>query len=310
MPIRDDAAEIERTARKPADQAELRYWLENMVWHHRFSVDEVRRATGLAVGEIEAALARFKISEATRPATNGDVVKVLPYPGGRHPRTGFLDGALDPKRETKVSVFTPWDAASYVVVDVPEAICSKPGLLYLAHTHVPTRWSKQGVTLPRLEWTRAADGTLECERTLPNNVTFGAKVTPQRDGVRFALWLSNGSDELLTDLRVQNCVMLKAAAGFSAQTSQNKRIESPIAAVQSEDGKRWIITAWTECNRAWANPPVPCLHSDPKFPDCAPGETKRLQGSLWFYEGDVIDAELVRLKAQMGERDSKRRKPE
>ena len=48
--------------------------------------------------------------------------------------------------------------------------------------------------------------------------------------------------------------------------------------------------------QAWANPPVPCLHSDPKFPDCPPGETRRLNGSLWFYEGSAISNELRRLE--------------
>jgi hypothetical protein len=55
----------------------------------------------------------------------------------------------------------------------------------------------------------------------------------------------------------------------------------PVAAVaRSHDGRRWIITAWERCQRAWADPPVPCLHSDPQFPDCAPGETQRLRGWL------------------------------
>jgi hypothetical protein len=39
------------------------------------------------------------------------------------------------------------------------------------------------------------------------------------------------------------------------------------------------------------------LHSDPKFPDCAPEETQRLRGVLWFYEGTDLDAELKRMEA-------------
>ena len=76
----------------------------------------------------------------------------LAYPGGRHPRIGFLDGAVRPQRETKISVFAPWDDTSYVVLDVPEAVWSNLGLTYLAHTHVPTVWSKQNITLAPLEW--------------------------------------------------------------------------------------------------------------------------------------------------------------
>lgn len=299
IPVREDAADIARTARAPADEAELRSWLENMVWHHRFTTAEVRGATGLTLADIEAALQRFGISDATRPQKSGAAVRVLPYPGGRHPRSGFLDGALDPERETKVSVFAPWDDRGYAVVDAPEAIWHQAGLLYLAHRHVPTVWTKQGVTLPRQEWRRLPDGTLTSERELPNRVTFGTTVTPGVNSARFDLWLRNGGDQTLTDLRVQNCVMLKALPGFSAQTSQNKRLEEPFAIARSDDGQRWVITAWSDCHRVWANPPVPCMHSDPKFPDCAPGETQRLRGWLWFYTGTDIDGELQRLKTVM-----------
>jgi hypothetical protein len=283
-------------ARKPAGDAELRYWLGNMVWHHRFTPAEVAAATGLSADEVAAAIQKFGIAAATRPRRpTGGPLRVLPYPGGRHPRVGFLDGAVRPQRETKVSVFTPWDEDGYVVVDVPEAIWSQHGLLYLAHTHVPTVWSKQGIELEPLEWNRRADGTLDIERRLPNGVVFGAKVAPSADAVRMELWLTNGSKERLRDLRVQNCVLLKGAAGFDGQTNANKVFSGPYAACRSAEGKRWVVTAWEPLHRTWANPPCPCLHSDPKFPDCAPGETKRVRGWLSFYEGTDIDAEFRRI---------------
>ncbi len=68
------------------------------------------------------------------------------------------------------------------------------------------------------------------------------------------------------------------------------------AEVSDATGERWIITAWESCHRPWANPPCPCLHSDPKFPDCPPGETRRLRGWLSFYEGKDLDAELRRIE--------------
>ncbi len=284
--------------RRPADGADLRYWLQNMVWHHGFATDEVVAATGLKEAEITAALRRFQISPDTRPKRAADApLRVLPYPGGRHPRMGFLDGAIRPQRETKVSVFTPWDESSYVVADVPEAIWSNLGLTYLAHTHVPTVWSKQNIGLPVLEWNRRRDGSFDLERALPNGIVFGTKVQPAHDAVRLEMWLKNGTKEKLTDLRVQNCVMLKAAAGFHQQTNANKTISNPYVACRNDRGTRWIISAWEPCHRPWANPPVPCLHSDPKFPDCAPGETQRLRGWLSFYEGSDIEAEFKRIDA-------------
>src|SRR5262245_147839 len=104
------------TARRPKDDADLRSWLENMVWHHRFSTEEITAATGLTGDEVAAALRRFNITPDTKPRRPADApLLVLPYPGGRHPRIGFLDGAVRPQREAKISIFTPWDEASYVV---------------------------------------------------------------------------------------------------------------------------------------------------------------------------------------------------
>jgi hypothetical protein len=283
--------------RRPATHADLKYWLENMIWYHRFTPAEITAATGLQEAEIAEAVKKFNIKPGNKPSRPADApLLVLPYPGGRHPRIGFLDGAICPQRETKVSVFMPWNETSYVVVDVPEAIWSNLGLTYLAHTHVPTLWTKKGIELPTLEWERHMDGSLESKRTLPSGIAFGTKVVPTREAVRMEMWLTNGTDKKLTDLRVQNCVMTKGTADFDGQTNENKVFAKPYAACRSADGKRWIITAWDPCHRTWANDKCPCFHSDPKFPDCAPGETKRLDGWLSFYEGADIRGEFRRIE--------------
>jgi len=267
-----------------------------MSWH-RFTPEEMADATGLDAAAIKTALRRLGLESVPPPKRSpGTPLRVLPYPGGRHPRIGFLDGAIRPQRETKVSVFTPWDDASYVVVDVPEALWSHLGLTYLAHTHIPTLFDKQGAKLEPLEWDRSdKTGTLRIARRLPNDISFGAVVKPGVDAVRMELTLTNGMSETLRDLRVQNCVMLKGASGFTALTNANKLFQKPYVACRSEDGAKWIITAWEPCDRPWANAPVPCLHSDPKFPDCPPGQTRRLAGWLSFYQGTNITGELDRI---------------
>src|SRR5262249_27651620 len=178
----------------------------------------------------------------------------------------------------------------------PEALWSNLGLTYLAHTHIPTVFDKQGISLPPLEWTRHADGSLENARRLPNGIDFGARVLPAADAVRMELTLTNGTTELRRDLRVQNCGMRKGAAGFAAQTNANKVFAKPYVACRNDEGTRWIITAWDPCDRVWGNAPVPCLHSDPKFPDCPPGESRRLRGWLSFYQGTNLQSELDRIE--------------
>jgi hypothetical protein len=200
-----------------------------------------------------------------------------------------------------VSVFTPWPNGGYVVVDVPEAIWTRRGdareLLYLAHTHVPTIWDRQGIELERLEWTREPSGALSVHRQLPNGVSFGARITPTPGEVRMELSVQNGTSTPLSGLVVQNCVLLKAVVGFDARTNDNKVFDQPYAACRSSDGNRWIITAWKPCVRSWANAPCPCLHSDPQFPDCAPGQTQRIRGWLSFYEGNDVRSEFRRIDA-------------
>lgn len=287
------AAEDARpSGRKPKDDAELKYWLSNAA-RHGYSAAETAEALALSAGDVKSAQQRLGIKPAALPKS-GELL-VLPYPGGRHPRIGFLDGAVDPQRETKASVFLPWDDAGYVVVDLPEAIWSNLGLTYLAHTHVPTVWTKQGIELEPLEWQRADDGTLSLERKLPNGIAYSAKVAAVDGAVKMQLSLTNGTKEKLSDLRIQNCVMLKGAPDFAEQTNDNKVFRSPFVAVRDKTGTRWVITAWQRCQRAWGNAPCPCLHSDPQFADLAPGETGKIIGWLWCYEGDDLEAETKRL---------------
>ena len=287
--------------RKPTNDEDLEFWLETMVWDHGYSTAEIRSATGLSKAEIAAAKKRFEISPGNAPEdADPNRLKIRPFPGGRHPRIGFLEGAVRPQRETKVSVFTPWeDGHGHVVVDVPEAIWSNLGLTYLAHTHVETIWTRDNIALAMMEWNRHDDGSLSLERKLPNGIAYRARVMPRKDHVEMILELDNGTDALLTDLRVQNCVMLKNAPGFTDLTNDNKRFEAPFAVAQStEVPQRWIITAWEPCHRPWGNARVPCLHSDPRFPDCPPGGTSKVKGWLSFYDGDDLDGELARIRKQ------------
>lgn len=283
--------------RPAATDAELRAWLQNMMWHHRYSMAEMSQVTGLDEPQLQTRLKEFRISDETRPARSGERLLMLPYPGGRHPRIGFLDGAIEPQRETKLSVFCPWDDHSYVVMDVPEAVWSNLGLTYLAHTHVKTIWDLQNTRLEPQEWEITDAGDYRLHRELPNGIAFTTVATAMKDHIAMTMTLKNGTDKPLSDLRVQNCVMLKGAEGFDLQTNENKQFTNGYAVAGSADGTRWIISGWDPIHRAWGNAPCPCLHSDPKFPDCAPGETQVLHGWLSFYQGTDIAAELDRIES-------------
>jgi hypothetical protein len=91
--------------------------------------------------------------------------------------------------------------------------------------------------------------------------------------------------------------MFKNAPEFNAQSNENKIFDCPIAAVHSADSSRWIITGWDDCINAWGNEDCPCMHADPIFPECKPGETVQLSGKIWFYEGSDINSKIKEIKA-------------
>jgi hypothetical protein len=271
---------------------DTRYWLD-VCAAHGYSQAETAMATGKEARDVAALQHRYGTRPPKAPA---DRLLLLPYPGGRHPRIGFLDGAIDPHRDTKCSVFLP--GGGYIVIDVPEAVWCEKELVYLAHTHLPTKWGNQGITLDRIDWTREADGVLTSRRTLPDGLAFSVRVEPDKDGARMELHLRNGTGRKLTGLMVQVCVMLKGAPGFNAQTRDNKAKfpQGGVCAVRSEDGKRWIATVF-EKPKLWDNPPCPCIHADPLFPDLAPGEETVSRGRVFVYEGEDLPAEIARRAA-------------
>jgi hypothetical protein len=268
---------------------DIRTWLE-VCAAHGYSQAETAMATGKEARDVAALQQKYRTHPPQAPP---DRLLLLPYPGGRHPRMGFLEGAIDPHRDTKCSVFLP--GGGYVVIDVPEAVWCDQELVYLAHTHIATKWEKRGISLDRIDWTREPNGVLTSHRRLPDGLAFGVRVEATRDGARMELRLTNGTDRTLSGLRAQVCVMLKGAPGFNAQTRDNKLqiAGAGVCAVRSEDGQRWIATCF-EKPRLWENPPCPCIHADPLFPDLAPGEEAVSRGRRFVYEGEDLKAEVAR----------------
>jgi len=279
-----------------ATRADLGYWLKDMIHYHHYSWEEVEKVTGLTKVALKSRAQAMGLdaSSPAEPYKNEEAIRAIPYPGGRHPRIGFLEGAICPMRGTKASVFLPWDPASYVVIDLPEAVFTNLGLTFLAHTDVSTIWDDQNIWLDNIDWNRTPAGTLSSNRVLPNKIAFGGSVQQSAGGVDLELWLRNDTSETLTGLRSQICVMFKGAPDFNSQTNDNKIFKGSVSAVKSVKRGRWILVAWDRCDRAWGNALVPCMHADPVLADCLPGQTVRVLGRLWFYEGSDIDGEIGR----------------
>lgn len=276
---------------------DIRSWIQIML-RHKFTNVEMAAVLGLNEEEILRLL-----ESTTKVSTQNDgKIEALPYPGGRHPRIDFREGMLSPRRGTELSVFLPWDGEDFVVLDLPEAVFTQYGLTFLGHKHVPTIFDLQKISVPNSDWQQDSLGNWINLWTLPNKIEIGAEFVPKMGHAIMHLWLTNNTtDTIFKDLRTQICVMLGQTKHFSQQTNENKKLACPSVAVESEGGDKWIIIAWEGCINPWGNIKCPCLHADPSFPDCAPGQTVTLSGILSFYEGSNIDLEIDRVWSKLKE---------
>jgi hypothetical protein len=174
-----------------ATRNDLQYWLENMLRFHRYTLAEAAEVCGLTETDVKTNASDLHLNPPPPVTAEEKQIRILPYPGGRHPRIGFKEGAIAPMRGTKASVFLPWDPASYVVVDLPEAIFCNLGLLFLAHTDVPTIWDDQNIVLENVDWERGPGGGLSFSRFLPSGIVFGASIAAVEQHVEMELWLRN-----------------------------------------------------------------------------------------------------------------------
>ncbi|HLF35857.1 MAG TPA: polysaccharide deacetylase family protein [Cyclobacteriaceae bacterium] len=249
-----------------------------------YTLDEMAAVTGFAEKELSEKLSGMD----DNPSMKGIEWTIInPYPGGRHPRINFREGMLSPMRGTKAGIFLPWDPDDYIVLDLPEAVLSQYGLAFLGHKHIPTIFDRSKTEIKNSDWQILRDGGLRNEWHLPNKMTIGAEMHPGKNMVNMELWLRNDTDDtVFADLQTQICIMFKGAEEFDELTNDNKVFDPPYAATRSEGGNRWIITAWERGSHSWGNLNCPCMHADPRLPDCPPGETVRVIGQIWFFEGE------------------------
>jgi hypothetical protein len=216
----------------------------------------------------------------------------------------------------------PWPSQDYLWFDFPEAIFTNVGLLYLSH--VNPAFPCLFPDLPHVPWKRLSDG-IAFERRLPNGVRFGGRLVRQNDqAVGTELYIFNGSQNTLADIKLQTCVFLRAIKEFSDYTAENKFVhipemgwvpfpkacrmereagryrlgwrggralaDLPVIATVSRDGRRLVAMTWFEDTYSLVNnPDHPCMHADPFFPTMEPGMRARVRGELIFFEGNLDD---------------------
>jgi len=216
----------------------------------------------------------------------------------------------------------PWPTQDYVWYDLPEALFSDKGLLYLSH--VNPAFPVLFPDLPKMPW-REIGNAVCYSRTLPNRVSFGAKIwKSSEDRVGVEIWIKNDSDAALQDIKLQTCLFLRAIREFSSYTAGNKFVhisgkgwlsypealrektreaayrlgwrggpaiaDLPIIVTVSSEAERLVASTWfSDTYSLVTNPQHPCMHADPSIDRVEVGEKASIKGEIWFFDGGLED---------------------
>jgi len=214
----------------------------------------------------------------------------------------------------------PWPSHDYLWLDFPEAIFTDIGLIYLSH--VNPKHPVLFPNLPKVPWKQLSNG-LAYRRVLPNGIEFGGKLyTDKPATVNTELYIKNGSEKPLRNIRLQTCLFLRAIKEFSDFTANNKYVhlpdlgwmpfpeaqktglkkgiyrlgwrggppsaDLPVMVTVSNQAERLVAFTWERDTFSLVcNPDHPCMHADPYFPDLDPGDSAVIHGRIIFYEGGL-----------------------
>lgn len=217
----------------------------------------------------------------------------------------------------------PWPSEEFLWLDMPEAIFTDQGLLYLSHKSpfFPAVFSDE---LKTIKW-HYEEGMMFYERMLPMGVSFGINLKTLENGnVSLSLFIENKSDDALGGINLQTCTFLRGIKEFSdfspdnkfVYTMDHKLISINEALDSNEDGGKFhigwreglkgtdlpvIICKSTESEKligvSWfddtysliSNGIEPSIHADPFFDDLLPGARSEIKGEIFFYEGKITN---------------------
>ncbi len=221
-------------------------------------------------------------------------------------------------------VSPPWSSREYIWLDFPEAIFSDNELLFLSHinTRIPYKYRY----LKSVEWEETEEG-IEYKQELPNGVSFGGSVAKKSENIiSLELWVHNGSDDPMKDVKLQTCAYLHGIEEFDQKTSENKLVhvaghgwishmearelndvegkyhvgwlsgprvvDLPVMLALSEEAGHLVAFTWFEDTYSFVgNKNHPCFHADPRMGDIEAGESKTIKGELIFFDGTVEEFE-------------------
>jgi len=122
----------------------------------------------------------------------------------------------DPTRIGRQSfeIHLPWDDAGFLELRFPETLRCNLGLLFIDHVRADMPPVVRVERLPA--WVKDEEtGAVSYVVDLPNGVSFGGTATPAAGRVEVEFWVRNDTEQPLTGLHTQFCLVQTKAPPFS-----------------------------------------------------------------------------------------------
>ena len=284
-----------------------------MLTRRKFNQLALLGFSGLAFAPLPESMAMFQDSSKEKQTYENNVKGIRILPGHWRPHYPF---------EQIAWVSPPWPSQDYIWLDFPEAIFTSIGLIYLSHVNPP--FPVVFPDLPAVPWEQTAGG-IKYVRQLPNGISFGGSVTKKAETIiALNLFIDNGSQVALKDIKLQTCAFLRAITEFGDYNYDNKLVhvpekgwmkfieardsglqsgrfklgwrggpkvcDLPVMITVSNQAQRLVAMTWfDDTNAMVSNHERPCMHADPVFADLVPGERAEINGELIFFEGRPDD---------------------
>lgn len=244
-------------------------------------------------------------------------------------RMDIIPGMWRPMFESEqvAWISPPWESQEYIWFDFPEAIWEDGSLLYLGH--IDKRFPTLFPTEKSAPWIKSEYG-ISYEQVLPNGVSFGGNITRQEENIAtLSLWITNGSEKELKNVKMLTCIYLDGIKEFNENTNDNKYVHTPekgwislpeaeslgpvengfrigwleegikvsdlpvVVTKSKTEGHLVAFTWFADTYSFVGNPNHPCVHADPVFTNLQPGDTQTINGELIFFEGTLEEFEKM-----------------
>ena len=241
------------------------------------------------------------------------------------PHLAVVPADFEGKPTASVQIQFPWDVGGVSNLMLPENLFSGDETLFTGQNWVEVDAKYPQEEQPEMKEVVPAR-LVRYRHPLGEEYVLSGQAEVRDGGIDVELTVENLTDEPLEGLRAQVCFGCQQAADFASEdlarvhvpvkgkmrpVTEVKRVGSwdglkrylpvkgagptggltaaaiPFIGLENSDGTRSVGITWQGATQLSTNGELTCIHADPTFPDCPPGESVTAKGRIFFTKGDA-----------------------